>query len=123
MSLRTKHRPTRNFLTFLKYFFRYVTYVRDVILGLVFLMLIGAIAISHFENMRLGDAIYFACVTGLSVGYGDIVPVTPAGRILSVAIGMIGLVFTGLVIAVATRALTEATAENLENANTSGDSK
>lgn len=122
MSQRTKHRPTRNFLTFLKYFFRNLVYVRDVILGLVVLILIGAFAISHIEKMKLGDAIYFACVTGLSVGYGDIVPETHTGRILCVAIGIIGLVFMGLVIAVATKALTEATAENLGNVNSSNDS-
>jgi voltage-gated potassium channel len=59
------------------------------------------------EKLPFGDALYFALITGLTIGYGDIVVKTPVGRILAVLIGIIGVLFSGLVIAVAVRALRE----------------
>ena len=46
-------------------------------------------------------------MTGFTVGYGDIAPTTPTGRVVSIGIALVGLVFTGIVIAVATRSLRE----------------
>jgi len=40
------------------------------------------------------------------VGYGDIVPTTALGRIISVVIAMLGIVYVGIIVAIATRALT-----------------
>jgi uncharacterized membrane protein len=57
--------------------------------------------------MPFADALYFAFITGLTIGYGDIVVKTPVGRILAVLIGFIGVIFTGLIIAVAVHALRE----------------
>jgi hypothetical protein len=59
------------------------------------------------EGIPLGRAIYFACITGLTIGYGDITPKTGCGMIASIAIGLIGMIFTGITIAVATRALAD----------------
>ncbi|TWT79448.1 pH-gated potassium channel KcsA [Planctomycetes bacterium CA13] len=104
----------KNFVIFSRYLFRYTVYVREVLFGLLLIIMLCGIAISYIERMDLGEAIYFAFVTGLSVGYGDIVPVTLGGRILSVLVGLIGVVFTGLVVAIATRALADATAHRWE---------
>lgn len=48
---------------------------------------------------------YLSFITAFTIGYGDITPVTIIGRVLSVIIGLIGIIFTGLVVAIATRAL------------------
>jgi uncharacterized membrane protein len=74
---------------------------------------INSWAISYLEKLPFGDALYFALITGLTIGYGDIVVKTPAGRILAVLIGFIGVLFSGLIIAIAVRALRE-TVEGLE---------
>jgi voltage-gated potassium channel len=47
----------------------------------------------------------------LTVGYGDIVATTAIGQVISVLLGLIGLVFTGLVVAMAVRALGQAWAD------------
>ncbi|WP_045363455.1 potassium channel family protein [Methyloceanibacter caenitepidi] len=44
-------------------------------------------------------------ITGLTVGYGDVVPTTISSRVVSVLVGLIGLIFFGILVAVATRAL------------------
>ena len=57
---------------------------------------LAAITISRVENLEIGDGIYFAFITGLSIGYGDITPVTAWGRVVSVFIGLIGMIFVGV---------------------------
>ena len=49
------------------------------------------------EGWSLGDAIYFTFITGLTIGYGDLVPRQTLTRALAVGIGFFGLFATGLV--------------------------
>ena len=104
-------RRTRDFITFGRHFIRYALYVREVLVGLLALLVLGGVTISRVESLALGDGIYFAFITGLSIGYGDIAPVTAWGRVVSVFIGLIGMVFTGVTVAVATRSLADAVRE------------
>jgi hypothetical protein len=55
-------------------------------------------------------SIYFAFVSGLTIGYGDLAPKTLKGRVLAVMIGMCGVVLTALLAGVAAKALTAAAA-------------
>jgi len=86
---------------------RLAMHVRELMLFLLLLMTIGGFVISELEGIKLGDALYFAFITGLSVGYGDITPNTTTGKIVSVAIGLVGTLFVGLTAAIATRALAD----------------
>lgn len=61
-------------------------------------LLAGTIGFSFIEGLGLLDALYFSVVTVATVGYGDIVPRTPAGRILAVGLIIMGVgAFTGVV--------------------------
>ena len=99
---------------FFYYLFHFSWLVRSVILAQVGLILAGAVTIAAVEKMALGDALYFAFITGLTIGYGDIVATTTMGRTVSVALGFVGITFTGLTVAVAVRAL-QKTVEDLED--------
>jgi voltage-gated potassium channel len=101
-------KQTHDLLVFGGYFWRYVFFVRHLLVGLLLMITVGGIAVSYVEGLRIGDGVYFAFVTGLTIGYGDISAVTALGRILSIAIGVIGMLFTGITIAIATRALADA---------------
>jgi hypothetical protein len=48
-------------------------------------------------------------VTGLTIGYGDLVTVRLITRVIAVMIGLIGILLTGLVAAIGVRALQAAT--------------
>lgn len=100
--------PSLNpFFIFQRYFFRYTYYVHKILIGLVTMIIAGGFLISYLENVSLGEGLYFSFITGLTIGYGDITPVTTWGRVLSVAIGLVGIIFTGVSVAVATRALAD----------------
>lgn len=90
---------------FLRFFAHYLHVVRAIIGFLIVLILLASTLIWWVEPISFGHALYFSCITALSVGYGDIVPVTMLGKILSVITGFIGLVTIGLVVAIATLSL------------------
>lgn len=85
-----------------------IRFVRGVFAGLAAMLFILAVLFSWVESLPLGESLYFTMITGLTVGYGDIVPKTPPGRVLSIIIGFTGVLMTGLIVAMATRALAEA---------------
>ena len=95
------------FTSFTYHFFRIIWHIRSVNLALFALIVINGWAISYLEKLPFGDALYFAFITGLTIGYGDIVVKTPVGRILAVLIGFIGVLFSGMVVAAALRAVGE----------------
>lgn len=57
------------------------------------------------EGWSVQDSIYFAFVTALSIGYGDLVPTTLFTRTLAILTGCCGMLMTALVAALAVRAL------------------
>jgi len=93
------------FKRFTFHFFHISWRVRSVICALIALILIGAVVIARVEKMPFGDALYFSFVTGFTIGYGEIVAKTVLGRLVALLIGLIGIVFTGMVVAVAVRAV------------------
>jgi hypothetical protein len=64
---------------------------------------LGAL-VGIFEGWGIAPGIYFSFVTGLTIGYGDLAPSGPVTRVLAVAIGLLGILLTGLVAALAVSA-------------------
>lgn len=82
---------------------RVVTYVAGSAAMLVF---VGALAVLDVEQSALdakivtfGDALWWAMTTITTVGYGDMYPVTPIGRMVAAALMMSGIAVLGVVIA------------------------
>ena len=98
----------REFVSFLRHFVYFIHFVRGVLIALLFLVMIGCVLLMKAEGFSFGAAVYVTAITALTVGYGDITPKTAAGQVVSVAIGFIGVLFNGLIVAIATRALARA---------------
>jgi len=60
------------------------------------------------EGWSLGDTVYFTFITGLTIGYGDLVPRQTLTRALAIGIGFSGLFVTGLIAAIAVHAMRSA---------------
>ncbi|MFC9456348.1 potassium channel family protein [Streptomyces sp. NPDC056637] len=51
----------------------------------------------HATIRTFGDSVWWACSTLSTVGYGDMVPVTPLGRLVAVALMACGLALLGVI--------------------------
>jgi hypothetical protein len=71
--------------------------------------------IGFVEGWSVGDAVYFTFVTGLTIGYGDIVPQQPLARVLAIGIGICGLFLTGLTAGIAVYAMRTALTDRNTN--------
>ncbi|NDY43006.1 two pore domain potassium channel family protein [Dissulfurirhabdus thermomarina] len=93
------------FFTFVGRFFGCLRHVVPVLLVLSAVVAALAWLFSVVESIGFFDAFYFAVVTALAVGYGDIVPVTAAGKVIGMALGMVGMVLFGIVVGISTRTI------------------
>jgi hypothetical protein len=79
------------------------------ILSALLALIVGlGVVVGVREGWSVQDSVYFAFVSGLTIGYGDLAPKTLLTRVLAVAIGVCGVLFTALLAAVAVKALTAA---------------
>lgn len=90
------------------HFWRAVWALKSVLAFYILLIITGAFLISYTEQLPVDRALYFAFITGLTIGYGDIVATTALGQVISILLGISGILFTGLVVAVAVRAVQQA---------------
>ena len=80
-------------------------HVGGVVLSLYCVITIGGFAIALLDGKPISEGIYLALITGLTVGYGDLVPLSPLSKVIAVAIGFLGIIFTGIIVAASLKAL------------------
>lgn len=101
--MRTSRRPLRR--RFARELWRGMEIVWPVLSALLLVMGLLGLLVAKLEGWPLLDGVYFSFVTGLTIGYGDLVPKQPWSRVLAVTIGLSGIVLTGLFVAVGVQAL------------------
>lgn len=82
---------------------RVVWPILSMLLGLIVAL---GLVVGTIEGWSVNDSIYFAFVSGLTIGYGDLAPTTLVTRALAIVIGVCGVLVTALVAAIAVKALT-----------------
>ena len=85
---------------------RVVWPILSVLLGLIIAL---GLVVGLLEGWSVHESIYFAFVSGLTIGYGDLAPKLLLTRVLAILIGVCGVVLTALLAAIAVKALTAAT--------------
>jgi hypothetical protein len=99
----------RNFRIRLFDALRVVWPILSVLLGLIAAL---GLIIGLIEGWSIQESLYFAYVSGLTIGYGDFAPKFLFTRALAIGIGMCGVLLTALVAAVVVKALSGATDVN-----------
>lgn len=66
-----------------------------VVFATVMTIITGGVLIHYAEGMAYGDGIWWAFVTATTVGYGDISPDTTYGRLIAMALMLVGIGLIG----------------------------
>ena len=105
---------------FAKHLFSGIAFLGGIFLALLLLLAVAAVVFMVWEDWALGEAVYFTLTTALTIGFGDITPHTVLGRFLAPLVGLIGILMTGIFIAVAVRALEYTVREEIAHLHATG---
>jgi voltage-gated potassium channel len=87
-------------LTFLRVFGITIYIVGPILLLLFFAILALGQIVGRLEKWTILDAFYFSLTTGMTVGFGDLFPGRPWTKLATALIALLGLLCTGIVVAV-----------------------
>jgi voltage-gated potassium channel len=102
----------REFQSFTWEFLRIVSKIRSVLVVLILLIALGGWVLARVESLGFWDGQYLAFVTALTIGFGDLFPSDPTGKIICIVLGMIGMIWMGLIVGVASAAVKRSVAES-----------
>jgi len=91
-------------LRFVHVFVVDLLYASPVLVCLVLLIAMIGLFIGRIEGWSRFDALYHAFINATTVGYGDFRPTKRRSKKLAIALAFVGLIFTGMVVAVALHA-------------------
>ncbi len=91
-------------LTFVKIFFYIIYLALPLLLAMALLVALLGQIVARLEKWTPFIGFYWAFITATTVGYGDIRAQHKRSRMLSVLIAFVGIVFTGITVAIAIEA-------------------
>jgi len=98
--------PIIGFKTFFGIFLKIIYVLRKIVITLFLFVILMGIVLAYLEGLSIGNGIYFAFVTALTLGYGDIVPHTAISKfICGIILPLTGMLLTGIMVAAAIHAI------------------
>jgi len=82
-------------------FFQHLAFAWPLLSFLISIIVVLGLIVGRLESWKRLDALYWAFVTATTVGYGDIRPKRHRSRLLAIIIALIGIIFTGILVALA----------------------
>lgn len=89
---------------FLSVFLTDLFYAGPLLVFLVLLISFIGYSIGRIEGWSKSDALYHAFINATTVGYGDFRPVKKSSKMLAVVLAFVGLILTGMIVAIALHA-------------------
>ena len=89
---------------FLRTFYTDLQYAWPLLSFLLVLIAFLGYLIGRIEGWSLSDSLYHAFINATTVGYGDFRPASGRAKFLAIMLAFTGLVFTGMVVAIALHA-------------------
>jgi len=86
---------------FVRSFFLMLALASPILLFLSLVIFLLGSCINRLERWKMGltGVFYYSFITATTIGYGDFCPVKKVSRMIAIGIGFIGLVMTGIVVA------------------------
>jgi len=91
--------------TFFRNVFGMIKFIWPIFSSLLLLIIIFGLWSGIREGWSIIDSCYYAFITAFTIGYGDIIPKYPLTKVLAVVLGLVGFLFTGILVAIAVEAL------------------
>ena len=88
-------------LSYLSHFVDHLGFSWPLLGMLALVISVLGLMVGLLESWSRFDSIYWAFITATTVGYGDIRPKRPFSRVISIVIALIGVTFTGIIVALA----------------------
>ena len=93
-------------LSYLSHFTDHLRFIWPLLVLLALVISSLGLIVGLVESWSRFDSVYWAFITATTVGYGDIRPKRPFSRVMSIVIVLIGVTFTGIIVALAINAAT-----------------
>jgi len=81
-----------------------IVYAAPLLAFFIMLIVFIGYLIGKIEGWSKWDSLYHAFINATTVGYGDFRPARKSSRMLAVVLAFVGIVFAGLVVAIALHA-------------------
>jgi voltage-gated potassium channel len=101
-------------VTFLRLFGIGLWLAFPLILSLALVISLLGQMVGKKEGWSRSDAFYWSFITATTVGYGDFRPVNKWARIVAILMAFLGLIMSGIIVAVAVEAGTRALSQVLQ---------
>jgi voltage-gated potassium channel len=93
---------------FIRMFSIGVLYAAPLLVTLTLIIVILGHFLGKIEGWSKFDALYHALIAATTIGYGDFHPTRKRSKILAIVIAFVGIVFTGILVAIALHAASHA---------------
>ncbi|MFT5519535.1 MAG: voltage-gated potassium channel [Enterobacterales bacterium] len=81
-----------------------IYYAAPLMIFFILMIMLFGLMIGNKEGWSKSDALYYSFITATTVGYGDFRPETNFGKFMAVCIAFIGLLLTGIFVALGVKA-------------------
>jgi hypothetical protein len=95
----------RSSIRFFSHVLRLIKFIWPVFSMLLILIMALGLITGIREGWTIGDSFYYAFITAFTIGFGDLAPKYPLTKTLAVALGVVGFLFTGILVAIAVESM------------------
>ena len=93
---------------FIRIFSNGLFYAAPLLATLALIIIVLGYSLGRLEGWSNFDALYHAFVAATTLGYGDLHPSKKGSKVLAIAIVLAGVIFTGIIVAIALHSATHA---------------